>query len=260
MSLQRIEIEVFLQEVIESEEILCPGEELIYGNEIITEAGFYEILVDNGQSCKTLIMLTVNESEEETIEEDKQIMEQLSSYLMGIEYGPSELFDSWETYSDIDLIIVDIPSGFEVDLDESVGSMQINYQEGIEGEYQIIVEFCKQECESNCFELILDLELINDCLNEASLFFPSGFTPNGDGINDYFKISGYDECKDQYQENELIIWNRWGQEVFYEKPYQNKWGGTDKSGEPLSEGTYYFSAILDGTNSVVKTSYVVIIR
>jgi len=63
------------------------------------------------------------------------------------------------------------------------------------------------------------------------LLIPNLFTPNGDGKNDAFEIRGLTE----YMENELTIVNRWGNEVFRAKNYQNNW-----TGEGLNEGTYYY--------------------
>ncbi|WP_412468438.1 Calx-beta domain-containing protein [Pedobacter sp. KLB.chiD] len=67
--------------------------------------------------------------------------------------------------------------------------------------------------------------------NFTGLTIPNLFTPNGDGINDTFEILGIN----QYQTNELTIVNRWGNEVFRAKGYQNNW-----TGENLNEGTYYY--------------------
>lgn len=63
------------------------------------------------------------------------------------------------------------------------------------------------------------------------LFIPNLFTPNGDGRNDAFEIRGLN----QFPENELVIVNRWGNEVFRTTNYQNNW-----TGEGLNEGTYYY--------------------
>ncbi|GAA3927720.1 hypothetical protein GCM10022209_21580 [Chitinophaga oryziterrae] len=60
---------------------------------------------------------------------------------------------------------------------------------------------------------------------------PTLFTPNGDGKNDVFEIRDLN----QYADNELIIVNRWGNEVFRQKNYQNRWDGNG-----LNEGTYYY--------------------
>ncbi|MBO9674606.1 MAG: tandem-95 repeat protein, partial [Sphingobacteriaceae bacterium] len=67
--------------------------------------------------------------------------------------------------------------------------------------------------------------------NFTGLTIPNLFTPNGDGINDTFEILGIN----QYPTNELTIVNRWGNEVFRTKGYQNNW-----TGEGLNEGTYYY--------------------
>ncbi|MBB6238300.1 gliding motility-associated-like protein, partial [Pedobacter sp. AK013] len=67
--------------------------------------------------------------------------------------------------------------------------------------------------------------------NGEVLHIPNLFTPNGDGRNDSFEIRGLD----QFFENELIIVNRWGNEVYKQFNYRNDW-----SGERLNEGTYYY--------------------
>jgi gliding motility-associated-like protein len=64
-----------------------------------------------------------------------------------------------------------------------------------------------------------------------SLTIPNIFTPNGDGNNDTFEIRGLDLAA----ENDIIIVNRWGNEVFKQTNYKNNWAGTG-----LNEGTYYY--------------------
>ncbi|WP_343670785.1 Ig-like domain-containing protein, partial [Chitinophaga sp.] len=65
----------------------------------------------------------------------------------------------------------------------------------------------------------------------SEITVPTLFTPNGDGQNDVFEIRGLR----QYAETELIIVNRWGNEVFKQKNYQNTW-----KGDGLNEGTYFY--------------------
>ena len=71
---------------------------------------------------------------------------------------------------------------------------------------------------------------------------PNGFSPNGDGINDVFYIDGLEK----YPNNDIIIFNRWGNEVFSAQPYNNDWNGKSVSGnlkvsgEVVVDGTYYF--------------------
>ncbi len=66
---------------------------------------------------------------------------------------------------------------------------------------------------------------------EHMLDIPNVFTPNGDGYNDTFVV----ERLSLYPENELLIVNRWGKEVYRASNYQNDW-----TGEGLPEGTYYY--------------------
>jgi len=63
------------------------------------------------------------------------------------------------------------------------------------------------------------------------LIVPNVFTPNGDGINDTFAIPGLDT----YSQNEIVIINRWGNNVYEKKNYQNDW-----TGNGLVEGTYFY--------------------
>jgi len=57
------------------------------------------------------------------------------------------------------------------------------------------------------------------------------FSPNGDNKNDKWVIKNID----LYPENELFVFNRWGNEVFSVKGYNNDWDGSN-----LTEGTYLF--------------------
>lgn len=63
------------------------------------------------------------------------------------------------------------------------------------------------------------------------LTIPNVFTPNSDGINDFFEVVNLH----LYPENELVVINRWGKEVFRQYQYDNRW---DAAG--LSHGVYYY--------------------
>ncbi|RNL56836.1 T9SS type B sorting domain-containing protein, partial [Pedobacter jejuensis] len=86
------------------------------------------------------------------------------------------------------------------------------------------------------------------------LFIPNLYTPNGDGNNDTFVIRGLE----MFAENDLIIVNRWGNEVYKQKNYQNNW-----TGEGLNEGTYYYVLRVkdtSGSNWKVYKGYITLIR
>lgn len=65
----------------------------------------------------------------------------------------------------------------------------------------------------------------------TGLFIPNAMTPNGDGVNDTFEILGIEN----YSKAILLVYNRWGNEVYRSDSYKN-----DFSGRGLNEGTYYY--------------------
>lgn len=76
-----------------------------------------------------------------------------------------------------------------------------------------------------------------DCLVDKMVI-----TPEGDGVNEDFRVS----CNDNAN-NHLEVYNRWGQLVFQADNYVSGWQGTTQSGDPLPDGAYYF--VLEFTNS-----------
>ncbi|WP_222983059.1 gliding motility-associated C-terminal domain-containing protein [Flagellimonas meishanensis] len=87
------------------------------------------------------------------------------------------------------------------------------------------------------------------------------FSPNGDGVNDFFKI----DCISRYPNNVLQVYNRWGNIVFEKRGYGNDWDGITngraaiQKGELLPVGTYYY--VLDlGDGSAPKTDWLYINR
>ncbi|MDR2223663.1 MAG: gliding motility-associated C-terminal domain-containing protein [Flavobacteriaceae bacterium] len=79
------------------------------------------------------------------------------------------------------------------------------------------------------------------CTNETSFTvtykecpIPKGFSPNGDGINDFFDLS-------YHNVTDLKIYNRVGIEVYsYKGAYSKQWDGKTNSGKDLPSGTYYY--------------------
>jgi gliding motility-associated-like protein len=61
------------------------------------------------------------------------------------------------------------------------------------------------------------------------------FTPNNDGINDYWYIP--DLVK--YGNVEVMVYNRFGQKVYHSDSYKNDWDGT-WNGYPLPSASYYY--------------------
>lgn len=80
-----------------------------------------------------------------------------------------------------------------------------------------------------------------------------GFSPNNDGTNDVFFINGLDN----FPNNSLCIFNRWGNRVLLAEPYQNNWEGTWE-GTDLPDGTYFY--VFDDGEGNITTGYVQIHR
>jgi len=84
----------------------------------------------------------------------------------------------------------------------------------------------------------------------------SGFSPNNDGVNDKFTILGIEA----FPENEVTVFNRWGNEVYSKKGYTNAegWEGTFES-QILPDATYFYLIDL-GDGSKPLSGYVQINR
>jgi gliding motility-associated-like protein len=79
-------------------------------------------------------------------------------------------------------------------------------------------------------------------------FIPNAFSPNGDGLNDNFHISGI-----TYQKVIAFrIYNRFGQEIFSTFDGQQGWNGM-QYGKPCDIGTYYYFIQLDYPDGSRKT-------
>lgn len=140
--------------------------------------------------------------------------------------------------------------------------------------------FCDTLCEriellpQNSMEIVLTAQTSDKgCLSWDSLkinvrevrkiYIPNAFSPNQDGINDYFTVLGSDPNVQLI--NNFSVYSRWGELVFQAKNFQlndaqNKWDGTFK-GEPTAAGIYIYSAevlFLDGRVDLYKGDVTII--
>ena len=68
----------------------------------------------------------------------------------------------------------------------------------------------------------------------GNIIIPTAFTPNGDGDNDLFEI----KYLDRYPDNDIEIFNRWGNQVYKAQGYMQN--GKIWDGSNLLDGTYYY--------------------
>ena len=91
-----------------------------------------------------------------------------------------------------------------------------------------------------------------------------GFSPDGDGINEYWEIKGIE----QYPKNVVSIYNRWGDMVFEIKEYDNNLrvfrGEANKKkvlgAGALPSGTYFFNIQITGTHNFKKLKGFLILK
>jgi PKD repeat protein len=153
---------------------------------------------------------------------------------------------------------IDITAHFWEFGDESPGSDLLTprhlYTE--EGNYTLILKvFNPQGCDTIFAKEVKVLPI--------KLKIPNIFTPNGDGINDYFVITeappGEEEVENAiksltfggakplsayYQKTSLVIFNRQGRKVYESTNYQNDWDGGN-----LKDGVYFYVLQCEGFKS-----------
>jgi gliding motility-associated-like protein len=69
-----------------------------------------------------------------------------------------------------------------------------------------------------------------------NVFIPNAFTPNGDGINDYFELYGN---KKAFKLVEVEVFDRWGEKVYQSTDIDFKWDGRFK-GTLMEPNTYIY--------------------
>ncbi|MEM9050519.1 MAG: gliding motility-associated C-terminal domain-containing protein [Bacteroidota bacterium] len=86
----------------------------------------------------------------------------------------------------------------------------------------------------------------------------NAFTPDGDGKSDLWAIENI--TLDEFRDNKVEVFNRWGQPVFSASNYDNQevvWNGDSDSGQELQSGTYFY--VVDAGGITFK-GYVELIR
>jgi len=130
----------------------------------------------------------------------------------------------------INIEVIDDPSFGEYDLVN--GFLTYTPDPASNGEISLVYEICYIDCPDICdqAQLVINIEETDECI------VPTIFTPNGDGINDRFIIPCF--SGGSFADNEVKIFNQWGDEVFSARPYNNDWFGKYKE-KDLPVGTYY---------------------
>lgn len=101
----------------------------------------------------------------------------------------------------------------------------------VRGEYFIrLVTFNEIGCTDTLIKTLLIKENID-------IFIPNSFTPDGDGINDVWKVEGSGFVDQNF---ELVIFNRWGEPVFRATDPNQAWLGDHQGNGYYNQDSIYF--------------------
>ena len=144
-----------------------------------------------------------------------------------LSYLPMD-FDTNGVFTVTDGSTVLIGSFFDP-IDNRVGEHTLSYS-STEGTCKYYVDFT--------------INVNTDCVpcGRKDIIASKTITPNGDGVNDYFEITGVENCDFRF---DVMLFNRWGAKVYEGVEYQNDWGGSSPSNSfgssgMLPSGTYYY--------------------
>jgi gliding motility-associated-like protein len=110
---------------------------------------------------------------------------------------------------------------------------------------------CDDGAPSMCDTAIVYIHIKKPTMDDLKIY--NLLTPNGDGSNESWVIRGIEE----YPENTIIIFNRWGDKIREFKSYDNKnifWDGTSNENRVLPGGTYFY--ILEVKNVGSRTGWI----
>ncbi len=128
---------------------------------------------------------------------------------------------------------------------------------GSNGVVAIKAIICDDRSPSGCSEVIAEIEVLKE---EITIY--KAFSPNGDAINDVWHIGNIE----QYPENTVTIFDRWGSVIYQATGYNNEnvvWDGRGNgrgvsSTSVVPSGTYFYSVELQGSGS--KSGFIELIN
>jgi gliding motility-associated-like protein len=92
---------------------------------------------------------------------------------------------------------------------------------------------------------------INASTEPCNITVYNGFTPDGDGLNDNWII----ENIENYSNNTVTIFNRWGNKIWNTTNYNNSsnvWDGKTQGGATLTSGTYFYVIEFENGSGIKK--------
>ena len=168
------------------------------------------------------------------------------------------LNDNIDPNGNWDIEIIEFPTSGQL-VNETDESFIYVKEEGFNGTVEVVYQVCNIDCMDQCDTAFvrIDVEVLDVEIPEE---IPNAITPNGDGVNDALIFDIIALQPDKFPNNELIIFNRWGNVVHKSRPYNNDWQGTGRNGKPLPHGTYYYILRLNLADGEVIQGDVTILK
>jgi gliding motility-associated-like protein len=193
--------------------------------------GTFTLTVTDGNSCENTVFVDLGFSDISTVAANNDSISTFPNIAVTVN---AYLNDTGDVST---ITIIDNPMNGSASY---LGGGEFEYipNTGFIGLDSLIYEICDPICQTQCEEATIYFTVGN----ELEVIIPNGFTPNGDGYNDYFVIVNIE----QYPENNIVIFNRWGDKVYEAAPYVNDWDGNSAgakmkiTGDAVVDGTYFF--------------------
>ncbi|MDX1666610.1 MAG: gliding motility-associated C-terminal domain-containing protein, partial [Saprospiraceae bacterium] len=183
-------------------------------------AGNFTIWVRDAEGCIDMVDATIGEPPLLQVEagEDRTIN---LGFSVGLLATPTDLSVDYEWMPSASLSCSDCPNPRAMPVENTTYTITVIDRSGCEATDSLIV----------------------NVLKERPIYIPSGFSPNGDGLNDFFTLYGGPGAR---QIRVLRIFDRWGELIFEGENIgigeeAAGWDGTYR-GQPMNSGVFVFSA------------------
>jgi gliding motility-associated-like protein len=115
-----------------------------------------------------------------------------------------------------------------------------------QGTYEVCLQAISPEgCSADtCYEVVID--------GQFTIYVPNAFSPDNDGVNDYFFPEGKGLYGDDYT---LMIFDRWGEMIYQSNHESTPWDGT-KNGSPVKSDLYVWKIITTDRYSGTKKEFI----
>ncbi len=148
-----------------------------------------------------------------------------------------------------EITVVQEPVSESTFTDKGMGQFTYQPNPTAPGQDQMIYKVCNLVCPTPACSTATVIFLIGEP-GDCDLVY-NVITPNDDGVNDFLFVPCLD--RGEILDNEVTIFNQWGDQVYHAQPYDNDkpWTG-QYNGQDLPVGTYFYVIKFNGQNGVKK--------